>query len=69
MFLFTWLFDKLGYMPKIDMEVGKVNVTAQWPFPVEVEVKNLVEKPTPIKKRSVKNPVLKKATTRKTKVK
>lgn len=24
MFIVTWLFDKLGYMPKIDMQVGKV---------------------------------------------
>jgi hypothetical protein len=41
MFLITWLFDKLGYMPKIDMQVGKVNIEAAWPFPGEVE------KPTP----------------------
>jgi len=25
-FTITWLFDKLGYMPKIDMQVGKVNL-------------------------------------------
>ena len=24
MFAINWLFDKLGYMPKIDMQVGKV---------------------------------------------
>lgn len=24
MFIVTWLFDKLGYMPKIEIEVGKV---------------------------------------------
>jgi hypothetical protein len=41
MFLITWMFDKLGYMPKIDMQVGKVNIEAAWPFPEEVE------KPTP----------------------
>jgi hypothetical protein len=50
MFIVTWLFDKLGYMPKIDMEVGKVKIDAQtpdfkmWPFPV-VEVTSLAEKP------------------------
>jgi hypothetical protein len=43
--------DKLGYMPKIDMQVGKI-VEEAWPFPVEKTVK--------------KKPTLKKATTRKT---
>ena len=52
MFLFTWLFDKLGYMPKIS-----VDVTA-WPFPV---VKKTVTKK--VAKKTVKIP---KATTRKT---
>jgi len=35
MFIVTWLFDKLGYMPKINMEVGKVdlNLEGTWPFP------------------------------------
>jgi hypothetical protein len=23
-FTFTWIMDRLGYMPKIDMQVGKV---------------------------------------------
>lgn len=57
MSIITWLFDKFGYMPKIDMEVGKVNLDIQdtWPFPV-VEVKSLAKKPT-----------VKKATTRKLK--
>ena len=64
MFLFTWLFDKLGYMPKINMEVGKVKIDTQspdfkmWPFPV-VEVTSLSEKS--------KKPQVKKATTRKQK--
>jgi hypothetical protein len=46
MFIINWLFDKLGYMPKIDMEVGKINLKIEdaWPFPV-VEVKSLAEKP------------------------
>jgi hypothetical protein len=59
MFIITWLFDKFGYMPKIDMEVGKVSIEAAWPFPVETE------KP----KKQVKKPAVKKATTRKPKVK
>ena len=57
MLLFTWLFDKLGYMPKIS-----VDVTA-WPFPAtqkdyvapEFEIKKAVKK------------VAKKTTTRKPK--
>lgn len=56
MFIITWLFDKLGYMPKIDITVGKVEA---WPFPVETEKPKVQVK---------KKPVLKKATTRKTNV-
>ena len=54
MFLITWMFDKLGYMPKIDMQIGKVNIEAAWPFP-DVEEK--------------KKPAVKKATTRKPAIK
>ena len=59
MFIVTWLFDKIGFMPKI-------SVDANWPFPA-------VQKPyTPkatkvAKKTTVKKPALKKATTRKKK--
>ena len=62
MSIITWLFDKLGYMPKIDMEVGKVDLKLQdtWPFPV-VEVKSLAEKPK-------KKVIVPKATTKKPKV-
>jgi hypothetical protein len=35
MFIIHWMFDKLGYMPKIDMQIGKVNIEAAWPFPGE----------------------------------
>ena len=54
MFIVTWLFDKLGYMPKIEIEVGKVDLKLQdtWPFPVT--------NPKPKKK-----PATKKATTKK----
>jgi hypothetical protein len=42
-FMITWFFDKLGYMPKIDMQIGKV-VT---PFPVEsVKKKPALKKAT-----------------------
>jgi len=57
MFLVTWLFDKLGYMPKINVEVGKVE---SWPFPVlseDFEVrprkKPVARKPTTKKKPAV----------------
>ena len=36
MFIVNWMFDKLGYMPKIDMQIGKVNLDVKaWPFPGE----------------------------------
>jgi hypothetical protein len=63
MFLISWVFDKLGYMPK-------VSIDANWPFPAvqkpyvphEFEV---AKKATKVAKKttSVKIP---KATTRKT---
>ena len=30
-FTFTWIMDKLGYMPKIDMQIGKVNLDLSVP--------------------------------------
>jgi hypothetical protein len=62
-FAITWLFDKLGYMPKIDMEIGKVKIDTQspefkmWPFPVVKEDKDFFGLDRPVKK-----PVAKKAT-------
>jgi hypothetical protein len=50
--------DKLGYIPKIDMQVGKV--VEPWPFPVSKEV---------VKKQVKKKPVVQKATTRKPRAK
>ena len=70
MFIVTWLFDKLGYMPKIDMEVGKVKLDTQspefkmWPFPVPEDKPKVAKK-----KPAAKKPTLKKATTRKPKAK
>jgi hypothetical protein len=53
-FTFTWIMDKLGYMPKIDMKVGEL--AKAWPFPAPKEA---------VKKTK---PTVAKATTRKTKV-
>ena len=58
MFIVTWLFDKLGYMPKIDVQVGVVNQA--WPFPAE-------EKKPVTKPKVAKKPTVQKATTRKAK--
>ena len=30
-FTFTWIMDKLGYMPKIDMQIGKVTLDVAVP--------------------------------------
>jgi hypothetical protein len=62
-FAITWLFDKLGYMPKIDMQVGKVRIDTEapefkmWPFPAEQEkpkkqVKKVVKKATTVSKKA-----------------
>ena len=65
-FAITWLFDKMGFMPKIDMEIGKVKIDTQspefkmWPFPVE-KPRPQVKKAT-TRKPAVKKPVAKKAT-------
>ena len=55
MFIITWLFDKLGYMPKIKMDVG---VVAAWPFPVKIEKKAIVPKATTRKPRTTKKPAV-----------
>jgi hypothetical protein len=31
MFIIQWAFDKLGYMPKIDMQVGKLDFEPKIP--------------------------------------
>ena len=55
-FAITWLFDRLGYMPKIDMEIGKVKIDTQspefkmWPFPAETKKRKPVVKKTVAKK-------------------
>jgi hypothetical protein len=54
MFIIHWMFDKLGYMPKIDMQVGKVNIEAAWPFPAEKEIAKKQGKKPAVKKPAVK---------------
>ena len=54
MFIITWLFDKLGYMPKIKVEVGAL---AAWPFPVETEKSKIQgKKKSVVKKVAVRKP-------------
>ena len=67
-FGFNWLFDKLGYMPKIEVQVGKVDLDLQdtWPFPAPKEEPKT--KPVVKKKPAAKKVIVPKATTRKPKV-
>ena len=69
MFIVTWLFDKLGYMPKIDMQVGKVDLSLKdaWPFPAE-QKKPVTKKAEPKTKPVIKKkPAVKRVSTRKVK--
>jgi hypothetical protein len=53
MFIFHWMFDKLGYMPKIDIQVGKLNFEPKIPD---------LEKPKAVaKKTTARKPAAKKA--------
>ena len=64
MFAINWLFDKLGYMPKIKVEVGAL---AAWPFPAAEEKKKpQVKKATT---RTKKKPAVVAKTARKQKAK
>jgi hypothetical protein len=58
MFIVSWVFDKLGYMPKI-------SVDANWPFPATQQDYVAPEFEKPAAKKVAKKTV-KKATTRKT---
>ena len=55
MFIVTWLFDKMGYMPKVTVDTA-------WSFPIVQKATKVAAK-APAKKK----PALKKATTRKKK--
>lgn len=61
MFIVSWVFDKLGYMPKI-------SVDANWPFPATQKdyTPHLDEVKKPVKKVAKKTVKILKATTRKT---
>ena len=51
MFIVSWLFDKLGYMPKIDVQIGKVNLDLAVPdLSKNPAVKKTVARKTPAKK-------------------
>ena len=58
MFIITWLFDKLGYMPKVNVEVGTL---AAWPSPAVSED----FEPRPKKRVKKTRELLSKATTAK----
>ena len=60
MFLITWVFDKLGYMPKFSID-------ANWPFPAVQKPFTHHEFEQPVKKVAKKT--VKKAITRKPKTK
>ena len=54
MFIITWLFDKLGFIPNINVEVGAL---AAWPFPVETEKSKIQgKKKSVVKKVAVRKP-------------
>jgi hypothetical protein len=57
MFIVTWLFDKLGYRPKIKMDVG---VVAAWPFPTVSEDFEPRTKPVVAKKPAAKKVIVSK---------
>jgi hypothetical protein len=69
MFIIHWVFDKLGYMPKINMQVGKVNIEAAWPFPAAKEAREKRIEEMLAEDRPKKKPVAKKTATRKPAVK
>lgn len=65
MFIVTWLFDKMGYMPKVSIDTTfPFPATAKRYTPHEYEV---APKATKVAKKTTKKPALKKATTRKKK--
>jgi hypothetical protein len=52
MFIIQWMFDKQGYMPKIDIQVGKINFEPKIPDlkKPKVAVKKTTARKTPAKK-------------------
>jgi hypothetical protein len=47
MFIVTWLFDKLGYMPKISIDTA-------WSFPIEKKTTSVAKKSTTVAKKPTK---------------
>lgn len=65
MFIITWIFDKLGFVPKQKENYFNKAVAEAWPFPAE---KKPVVKAEPKTKPAVKKkPAVKRASTRKVK--
>ena len=58
MFIIFWVFDKLGYMPKISVDTN-------WPFPATA--KDYTPHPDEVKPKKVAKNTVQKATTRKKK--
>lgn len=58
MFIVTWLFDKLGYMPKISVE-------STWPFPATQQDYVAPEFEKPVAKQAKKPKVVAKTTRKK----
>ena len=54
-FTFTWIMDKLGYMPKMDMQIGKVNLDVAVPDLSKPRVRKT--RPLPSKATVVKTAV------------
>jgi hypothetical protein len=46
MFIVTWLFDKMGYIPKITVDTA-------WSFPIAKKATTIAKKPT-VKKTTVR---------------
>jgi hypothetical protein len=61
MFIIHWVFDKLGYMPKIDMQVGVVKNA--WPFPAAKEAREKRIEEMLAEDRPKKKPVAKRTAT------
>jgi hypothetical protein len=60
MFIISWLFDKLGYMPKIEVEVGKVNFEPKIPDLEEPKPRVRKTRPLPSKATKAKTALTKK---------
>ena len=56
-FTFTWIMDKLGYMPKFDMEIGKI---VEESFPIKSEKAKKAVKKVAAKKVAAKKSVTRK---------